>query len=96
MRMVRASVLACALIWSGSPDLASATVPQQGQVEGEVVQVFPTMIVIKNEQGQAMVLQLTPRTQVGATFKPGDQVVAYLTPYGVSSVQLKPSTALIP
>lgn len=72
------------------------TIPQQGQVEGEVLQVFPTVIVIKNEQGQATVLQLTPHTQIGAAFKPGDRVVAYVTPYGVSSVQLKTTTALIP
>jgi len=68
---------------------------QQGQVEGEVVQVFPSVIVIRNDQG-ATVLQLTPRTQVGGQLKPGDKVVAYITPYGVSSVQLKTSTAQIP
>jgi hypothetical protein len=43
-----------------------------------------------------MVLQLTPRTQVGGPFKPGDKIVAYTTPYGVSSMQLKTSTALVP
>ncbi len=69
---------------------------QQGQLEGEVIQIFPTMIVIKNEQGHATVLQLTPRTQVNTTLKPGDNVVVYMTPYGVSSIQLKSSTALIP
>jgi len=74
----------------------AATVPQQGQVEGEVLQVFPTVIVIRNEQGHATVLQITPRTQLGGQFKPGDKVVAYVTPYGVSSVQLKTSTAQMP
>lgn len=74
----------------------AATIPQQGQVEGEVLQVFTTMIVIKNEQGHATILQLNPRTQVGGTFKPGDKVVAYVTPYGVSSVQPKAATALVP
>ena len=69
---------------------------QQGQVEGEILQVFPSVIVIKNEQGQATVLQLTPRTQIGAALKPGDRIVAYVTPYGVSSVQLKTTTALVP
>jgi len=76
--------------------LAAGNIPQQGQVEGEVMQVFPTAIVIKNEQGHGTVLQITPRTQLGAQFKPGDKIVAYLTPYGVSSVQLKTSTALMP
>jgi hypothetical protein len=73
-----------------------AAVPVQGQVEGEVMQVFSTMIVIKNDQGHVTILQLTPRTQLGGTFKPGDKIVAYVTPYGVTSVQPKPSTALIP
>jgi hypothetical protein len=68
----------------------------QGQIEGEVMQVFPTAIVIKNDQGHATVLQVTPRTQLGAQFKPGDKIVAYLTPYGISSVQLKTNTALMP
>lgn len=76
--------------------VAWAAVPPQGQVEGEVVQVFSTMIVIKNDQGHATVLQLTPRTQLGGQFKPGDKIIAYVTPYGVSSVQLKANTALIP
>ena len=76
--------------------LMAATIPQQGQVEGEVLQVFPTMIVIRSDQGHATILQLSPRTQVGATFKPGDKVVAYVTPYGVSSVQPKAATALLP
>lgn len=71
-------------------------VSQQGQVEGEVLQVFATAIVIKNDKGQATVLQVTPRTQLGAQFKPGDKIVAYVTPYGVSSVQLKASTAFVP
>ena len=76
--------------------LSVANVSQQGQVEGEVLQVFPTAIVIKNEQGHGTVLQITPRTQMGAQFKPGDKIVAYVTPYGVSSVQLKTNTALMP
>lgn len=79
------------------PAIVPASVPQQGQVEGEVVQVYSTVIVIRNEQGHATVLQVTPRTQVGGNFKPGDKVVAYVTPYGVSSIQLKPpTTALVP
>ena len=43
-----------------------------------------------------MVLQLTPSTQISGPSKPGDKVVAYTSPYGVSSVQLKTNTALIP
>jgi len=46
-----------------SASLGATPVPQQGQVEGEVLQVFPGMIVIKNEEGLALVLQLTPRTE---------------------------------
>jgi len=69
---------------------------QEGQVEGEVMQVFPTAIVIKNEQGHGTVLQITPRTQLGTQFKPGDKIIAFVTPYGVSSIQSKTSTALMP
>ncbi len=79
-----------------SASLGATPVPQQGQVEGEVLQVFPSVIVIKNEEGLALVLQLTPRTQVSGTLKPGDKIVAYTSPYGVSSVQLKTNTALMP
>ena len=46
--------------------MMAARSPSQGQVEDEVLEVFPSVIVIKNEQGQALVLQLTPRTQVSA------------------------------
>ncbi|HEY6085334.1 MAG TPA: hypothetical protein VIU63_08040 [Nitrospira sp.] len=69
--------------------------PQQGLIEGEVVQVFPAVLVIRSEQG-ATVLQLTARTEVVGSFKPGDKVIAYVTPYGVSSVQLKSNAARIP
>jgi len=87
------AIIAAAVLSSA---IGLAAVPPQGQVEGEVIQVFSTVIVIRNEQGHATVLQLTPRTQLGGQFKPGDKVVAYVTPYGVSSVQLKANTAQIP
>ncbi len=79
-----------------SASLGATPVPQQGQVEGEILQVFPSVIVLKTDQGQAVVLQLSPRTQVSGPLKPGDKIVAYTSPYGVSSVQLKTATALIP
>jgi len=75
-----------------SASLGATPVPQQGQVEGEVLQVFPGMIVIKNEEGLALVLQLH-RARSGS-LKPGDKIVAYT--YGVSSVQLKTNMALMP
>ena len=62
-----------------SASLEAAPVPQQGQIEGEVVQVFPSLVVIKDEQGQTQVLQLTPRTQVGSALKPGDKTNRLLT-----------------
>ena len=83
-----------AVLASASPGVTPAS--QQGQVEGEILQVFPSVIVIKNEQGQAVVLQLSPRTQVSGPLKPGDKIVAVTSPYGVSSVQLKATTALVP
>jgi len=75
--------------------LPAGYVSQQGQVEGRCYRCFRRRFV-KNEQGQGIVLQITPRTQLGAQFKPGDKIVAYVTPYGVSSIQLKASTALMP
>lgn len=91
-----AALLITVVMMLGSPVLCRANVPQQGQVEGDVVQVFPTAIVIRDDRGQITILQLNPRTQVGGPLKPGDKVVAYITPYGVTSVQLKPNMALIP
>jgi len=91
-----AALLITVVMMLGSPVLCRANVPQQGQVEGDVVQVFPTAIVIRDDRGHATILQLNPRTQVGGSLKPGDKVVAYITPYGVTSVQLKPNMALIP
>jgi hypothetical protein len=78
------------------PVVLHAAVGSQGQIEGVVVQVFPSVVVIKNDEGQATVLQLTPRTQLTGPLKPGDRVVAYVTPYGVTSIQLKTSTVLVP
>ena len=80
----------------GTAAVPALNVSQQGQIEGEVIQVFSTVIVIRNEEGHVTVLQLTPRTQLTGQFKPGDKVVAYVTPYGVSSVQMKAGTAQIP
>lgn len=94
--MTSGHVAACMIAVLASASLGATPVPQQGQVEGEILQVFPTVLVIKNEQGQAMVLQLSPRTQINGPLKPGDKVVAFTSPYGVSSVQLKTNTALVP
>jgi len=96
MLPVFAMLLTTAVMALGLPDPGSATVPQQSQVEGDVVQVFPTVIVIRDERGHATILQLNPRTQVSGSLKPGDKVVAYVTPYGVSSIQMKTNLALIP
>jgi hypothetical protein len=91
-----ATVLLLIVMMLGSSVLCWANAPQQGQVEGDVIQVFPTAIVIRDDRGHATVLQLNPRTQVADSLKPGDKVIASITPYGVTSVQLKPSVALIP
>lgn len=78
-------VLLAALAFGAPPALAGGQ--PQTQVEGKVLQVFPTAMIIQKKQGEATVLQLSPRTRLGAPFKPGDRVVAHITPYGVSSVQ---------
>lgn len=59
-------------------------------VQGEVVSVtagIPGTMVIRDEKGQLHVLHLTQQTQLGAQFKPGDKVLAFFSPYGVSAVQ---------
>ena len=43
------------------------------------MQVFPSLVVIKDEQGQTQVLQLTPPTQVGSALKPGDKIIVELS-----------------
>ncbi len=91
-----ATLLITVVMMLGSAVLCQANVPQQGQVEGDVVQVFPTTIVIRDDRGHITILQLNSRTQMGGPLKPGDKVVAFITPYGVTSVQLKPNMALIP
>jgi len=94
--LLTAMIMITAVMAFGISSVGQASVPQQGQVEGYIVQVFPTVIVIRDERGHATILQLSPRTQVNGPFKPGDKVVAYVTPYGVSSIQMKPNLALIP
>ena len=91
-----ATLLITIVTMLGGPVLSQANMPQQGQVEGDVVQVFPTTIVIRDDRGHVTILQLNSRTQIGGSLKPGDKVVAFITPYGVTSVQLKPNMALIP
>ncbi len=91
-----ATLLITVVMLVGSAALCRANMPQQGQVEGDVVQVFPTIIVIRDDRGNITVLQLNPRTQLGGPLKPGDKVVAFITPYGVTSVQRKLNMATFP
>lgn len=76
--MVSDSLTVGLVVLLGTAAVSSPNLSQQGQIEGEVIQVFSTVIVIRNEQGHATVLQLTPRTQLGGQFKPGGKVVAYV------------------
>ncbi len=68
-----------------SASLGATPVRQQGQVEGEVLQVFPGVIVIKNEEGLSLVLQLTRARRGEAPAGRQDRRLYY----GISSVQLK-------
>ena len=43
-----------------SASLGATPVPQQGQVEGEVLQVFPGVIVIKNEESSPIPTEYRP------------------------------------
>ena len=56
---------------------------------------FPSVIVIKNEQGQALVLQLTPRTQVSGLLKPGATIDANTSLWRIVRTA-ETNTALIP
>ena len=93
--MLAILLIAAAMLF-GSTVFCHAYVPQQGQVEGDVVQIFPTLIVIRDDRGNITILQLNSRTQLGGSLKPGDKVVAFVTPYGVTSVQLKPKLGFLP
>ncbi len=76
--------------WPGSA-LPSTSAP----IQGEVVTVtlgIPGTMVIRDEKGQLHILKLTQQTQLSAQFKPGDKVLAFTSPYGVSAVQLQTGT----
>lgn len=64
-------------------------------IQGEVVTVttgIPGTMVIRDEKGQLHILKLTQQTQLGAQFKPGDKVVVFTSPYGVSAVRPQTET----
>jgi hypothetical protein len=74
----------------GLPDFArsSTSAPIQGIVL-TVTTGIPGTMVIRDDKGGLHILKLTQQTQLGAQFKPGDKVVAFTSPYGVSAVQLQ-------
>lgn len=78
------------LSFVGFPDLArsSTSAPIQGVVV-TVTTGIPGTMVIRDDKGGLHILKLTQQTQLGAQFKPGDKVVAFTSPYGVSAVQLQ-------
>jgi len=65
------------------PSLGATPVPQQRQVEGEVRQAFPSVIVISNEQRQALVQQHTPRTQLSGPLNPIDKIGPLYSPWNI-------------
>jgi len=62
-----------------SASLGATPVRQQGQVEGEVLQVFPGVIVIKNEEGYRWCCN--SHAHAGERHQLGDKIVAYTTEY---------------
>lgn len=75
------------------PDSACAST--SAPIQGVVVTVttgIPGTMVIRDDRGGLHILKLTQQTQLGAQFKPGDKVVAFTSPYGVSAVQLQTGT----
>lgn len=97
--MIGAWLAAAAILCSTTPFTpaeAGATVQQQGPVQGEVVMItqgIPGTMVIRDDKGRGIILHLTPQTQMGGQFKPGDKVEAVITPYGVTSVQPQQKSA---
>ena len=81
------------LSFVGIPDSAcpSTSAPIQGIVV-TVTTGIPGTMVIRDARGGLHILKLTQQTQLGAQFKPGDKVVAFTGPYGVSAVQLQTGT----
>jgi hypothetical protein len=77
----------------GLPDSArsSTSAPIQGVVVA-VTTGIPGTMVIRDEKGGLHILKLTQQTQLSAQFKPGDKVLAFTGPYGVSAVQLQTGT----
>lgn len=78
------------LSFVGLPDRVRSST--SGPIQGVVVTVttgIPGTMVIRDEKGGLHILKLTQQTQLGAQFKPGDKVVAFISPYGVSAVQLQ-------
>jgi hypothetical protein len=78
------------LLVVGLPDVArpSTSAPIQGVVV-TVTTGIPGTMVIRDDKGGLHILKLTQQTQLGAQFKPGDKVVVFTSPYGVSAVQLQ-------
>lgn len=72
------------------PDSARSST--SASIQGVVVTVttgIPGTMVIRDDKGGLHILKLTQQTQMGAQFKPGDKVVAFTSPYGVSAIQLQ-------
>lgn len=78
------------LLFIGLSDRAHSST--SGPIQGVVVTVttgIPGTMVIRDEKGGLHILKLTQQTQLGAQFKAGDKVVAFISLYGVSAVQLR-------
>ncbi|MBX3301673.1 MAG: hypothetical protein KF693_05620 [Nitrospira sp.] len=92
-RLVRGMLCGLALLilpFVGLPGFArsSTSAPIQGVVVTVTIGIPGTM-VIRDDKGGLHILKLTQQTQLGAQFKPGDKVVAFTSPYGVSAIQLQ-------
>lgn len=90
IRHILCGLVLLILPFVGLPDSArpSTSAPIQGVVVTVTIGIPGTM-VIRDDKGGLHILKLTQQTQLGAQFKPGDKVVAFTSPYGVSAVQLQ-------
>ncbi|MDH4083934.1 MAG: hypothetical protein OEV99_08765 [Nitrospira sp.] len=95
-RLIRHMPIGIFLLTTAFVSLPNFALPStSGPIQGEVVIVtvgIPGTMVIRDEKGQLHILKLTQQTQLSAQFKPGDKVLAFTSPYGVSAVQLQKGT----
>ncbi len=76
-------VLALALPASAAVEERAAE--PKGTIEGEVLRIDPNTLVMKDNAGKEVVLNLNSQTDMAPSIKPGDKVEVFVTPQGVTT-----------